>query len=130
MHEKEREREREREIERERERAERERDPIRESHSVAANQEQLYPRRLGFGLILKFQSTITAAIAQLAARRSHNPKVVSSILTGRILQKQASADQVHSIAKFTLRHCGKAFLSSLIIIISLLRDSNPRPPAY
>ena len=25
-----------------------------------------------------------AAIAQLAARRSHNPKVVSSILTGRI----------------------------------------------
>ena len=51
-------------------------------------------------LILKFQSTITAAIAQLAARRSHNPKVVSSILTGRILQRQASADQVHSIAKF------------------------------
>ena len=28
--------------------------------------------------------TIQAAIAQLAARRSHNPKVVSSILTGRI----------------------------------------------
>ena len=28
---------------------------------------------------------ITAAIAQLAARRSHNPKVVSSILTRRIL---------------------------------------------
>ena len=27
----------------------------------------------------------TAAIAQLAARRSHNPKVVSSILTRRIL---------------------------------------------
>jgi hypothetical protein len=27
-----------------------------------------------------------AAIAQLAARRSHNPKVVSSILTGRIFQ--------------------------------------------
>ena len=26
-----------------------------------------------------------AAIAQLAARRSHNPKVVSSILTGRTL---------------------------------------------
>jgi hypothetical protein len=26
-----------------------------------------------------------AAIAQLVARRSHNPKVVSSILTGRIL---------------------------------------------
>ena len=26
----------------------------------------------------------TAAIAQLAARGSHNPKVVSSILTGRI----------------------------------------------
>jgi hypothetical protein len=29
---------------------------------------------------------IQAAIAQLAARRSHNPKVVSSILTGRILR--------------------------------------------
>ena len=28
-----------------------------------------------------------AAIAQLAARRSHNPKVVSSILTGRSLQE-------------------------------------------
>ena len=27
-----------------------------------------------------------AAIAQLAARRSHNPKVVSSILTRRILE--------------------------------------------
>ena len=27
---------------------------------------------------------IQAAIAQLVARRSHNPKVVSSILTGRI----------------------------------------------
>ena len=43
----------------------------------------LWPRKgaLGFqssGVILK------AAIAQLAARRSHNPKVVSSILTRRI----------------------------------------------
>ncbi len=43
------------------------------------------------------QLIITAAIAQLAARRSHNPKVVSSILTGRILQRQASADGVQSI---------------------------------
>ena len=31
-----------------------------------------------------------AAIAQLAARRSHNPKVVSSILTGRILDAPPS----------------------------------------
>ena len=30
-------------------------------------------------------SKLQAAIAQLVARRSHNPKVVSSILTGRIL---------------------------------------------
>ena len=30
------------------------------------------------------QNCIEAAIAQLAARRSHNPKVVSSILTRRI----------------------------------------------
>ena len=31
-----------------------------------------------------FQARFQAAIAQLVARRSHNPKVVSSILTGRI----------------------------------------------
>ena len=31
-----------------------------------------------------FFETIIAAIAQLAARRSHNPKVVSSILTRRM----------------------------------------------
>ena len=32
-----------------------------------------------------FTSLVQAAIAQLAARRSHNPKVVSSILTRRTL---------------------------------------------
>ena len=31
-----------------------------------------------------FFGAVTAAIAQLVARGSHNPKVVSSILTGRI----------------------------------------------
>ena len=32
-----------------------------------------------------------AAIAQLAARRSHNPKVVSSILTRRIFRKNPNS---------------------------------------
>jgi hypothetical protein len=32
--------------------------------------------------------TFKAAIAQLAARRSHNPKVVSSILTRRIFTRR------------------------------------------
>ena len=35
------------------------------------------------------QNCIEAAIAQLAARRSHNPKVVSSILTRRIFSDAA-----------------------------------------
>ena len=35
-----------------------------------------------------------AAIAQLAARRSHNPKVVSSILTGRISLAQMAAQRL------------------------------------
>ena len=40
---------------------------------------------------LKFRAIIIVAVAQLAARRSHNPKVVSSILTRRILRHEASA---------------------------------------
>ena len=40
------------------------------------------------GLILLAPYLTRAVIAQLAARRSHNPKVVSSILTHRILSYQ------------------------------------------
>ena len=36
----------------------------------------------------------SAAIAQLVARRSHNPKVVSSILTRRIEQEQGEQSQL------------------------------------
>ena len=42
------------------------------------------PRRLGFPSRRLSQHPVTAAMAQSAARRSHNPKVVSSILTGRM----------------------------------------------
>ena len=39
--------------------------------------------------LLQLPGTIDAAVAQLAARRSHNPKVVSSILTCRIFEQTA-----------------------------------------
>ena len=39
-------------------------------------------------------STPGAAVAQLVARRSHNPKVVSSILTRRIEQEQGEQSQL------------------------------------
>ena len=60
-------------------------------------------------------SSTLAAIAQLAARRSHNPKVVSSILTRRILQPadvalaQETVVQYYSICSDVLTHaifCG------------------------
>ena len=44
---------------------------------------------------------LTAAVAQLAARRSHNPKVVSSILTHRIFS--TSADGHNSLYPGVLR---------------------------
>ena len=44
-----------------------------------------------------------AAIAQLVARRSHNPKVVSSILTGRICVSTVLATTHHS-SQFQWRH--------------------------
>ena len=53
---------------------------------------------------------IIAAIAQLVARRSHNPKVVSSILTVRILFIAV----VSSIAKLDAWHVCCSFISKTL----------------
>ena len=47
--------------------------------------------------------TGTAAIAQLAARRSHNPKIVSLILTRRTFQNDGPPVQVGCTQKATFR---------------------------
>ena len=45
-------------------------------------------------VLQSFPLTLNASLAQLVARRSHNPKVVSSILTGGMAFFHTSANQV------------------------------------
>ena len=55
----------------------------------------------------------TAAIAQLAARRSHNPKVVSSILTRRTFSERCipPADWLRRGKNNIQKKCGEWFAS-------------------
>ena len=65
-----------------------------------------------------------AAIAQLVARRSHNPKVVSSILTGRTMQASLPAAALSIALAQALLAAGRAhthtvFVFSLSLSVSL-----------
>ena len=94
------------------------------SSSSTNTTDRYIPNRQLWGNIGHICVIDQAAIAQLVARRSHNPKVVSSILTGRTMQASLPATALSIALAQALLAAGRAhthtvFVFSLSLSVSL-----------